>query len=114
MDRPNELENTGFHDRFLRKNQALSRAYDIENRDKAKAKDARGEIKPVTQACSKCKQIKPCQASYVMETGHFDGAVSVSKNLVYFCDDCSPRKKYKDNEMSKKQILALMRGAKKF
>ena len=109
----NELGTSGFHDKFYRKNQALSRAYDIDNRDKVKSKDGKTESKTSTVACHKCKQVKLCTGTYIMETGHFDGAVSVSKNFVFFCADCAPRKKQAEVALSTKQISALLRGAKK-
>ncbi len=111
MDNP--FDNKDEHDRYLRKNLALSRAYDIDRKDKIKAKQTRGEIKHTVTKCHKCKEEKPCMPHQIMQTGTFEGAASVSKELVFFCDDCSPEKKKKDMSMSKKQIKALLRGAKK-
>ncbi len=101
------------HDRYLRKNQALSRAYDIDRKDKLKGKISKGEIKPVMHKCHKCKQDRLCMPFTIFETGHFDGVTSVSKEMVQLCDECRPGKKKQNAEMSKKQIKALLRGAKK-
>jgi len=109
----NPFDNQDDHDRYLRKNLALSRAYDIDRKDKLKAKKDRGEIAPVEQTCHKCKEVKLCTSFMIMQTGTFDGAASVSKEMVYFCADCSPEKKKNEKAMSKKQINALLRGAKK-
>ncbi len=65
------------HSRFLRKNLALSKAYEIEKKDKFKDKSARGEIKPDTVACDRCKKHRPCLKFGNMETGPAEGAVSV-------------------------------------
>ena len=109
----NPFDNKEEHDRYLRKNLALSRAYDIERKDKLKQKQEKGEIKPIMTTCHRCKQEKPCMPFTIMETGHFEGVTSVSKELVQLCEDCYPRKKKQAAEMSKKQIKSLLRGAKK-
>ena len=109
----NPFDSKGDHDKYLRKNFALSRGYDIERKDRLKQKQARGEFKPVLAKCHRCKEEKLCLPYSIMETGHFDGVTSVSKEVVQLCEDCSPRKKKHPSEMSKKQISALLRGAKK-
>ena len=43
------------HSRFLRKNLALSKAYEISKKDKFKEKVDKGEVKPETVACYRCK-----------------------------------------------------------
>ena len=111
MDNP--FDNNQDHDRYLRKNRALSRAYDIDKKDKLKEKAGKGELKHIVTVCHKCKQEKPCLPVSIMETGHFDGVTSVYKNLVQMCDECSRRNKKHQNEMSKKQIKSLLRGARK-
>ena len=107
------FENTEDHDRYLRKNMALSRAYDIEKKDKQKHKEAKGELKPIVHKCHRCKQEKPCLPFLIMETGFYDGATSVSKEMVQLCDECSPKKKKQQSEMTKKQIKSLLRGARR-
>ena len=99
------------HDRFLRKNQALSRAYEISRKDKVKEKISRGEQKPVLAICYRCKKERPCMKYHIAETGRSEGAVSVSNEYVPLCEECSPKRKKSPNELSPKQISALLRGA---
>ena len=49
----------------------------------------------------------------IMETGREDGVVSVSKEYVPLCDECSPKKKKVDTAPSKGQIKSLLRGARR-
>ena len=100
------------HSRFLRKNLALSKAYEIEKKDKFKTKVVRGEIKPETVACYRCKKIRPCLKFNIMETGRAEGAVSVSNEYVPLCEECAPKKKKDPKELNSKQINSLLRGAK--
>ncbi|NQY75034.1 MAG: hypothetical protein HRT90_09765 [Candidatus Margulisbacteria bacterium] len=109
----NPFDNQDEHDRYLRKNLALSRAFEIDKQDKQKSKTPSSVIAPVMQDCHKCKENKLCTSFMIMQTITLDGSASVSKERVYFCLDCSPDKKKKDKQMSKKQINALLRGAKK-
>lgn len=101
------------HSRFLRKNLALSKAYEIEKKDKYKDKFVRGEVKPDTVACYRCKKIRPCLKYSIMETGRAEGAVSVSNEYVPLCDECKPKRKKDVNELSPKQISSLLRGARR-
>jgi len=100
------------HSRFLRKNIALSKAYEIERKDKFKTKMVKGEVKPETVACYRCKKIRPCLKYSIKETGRAEGAVSVSNEYVPLCDECAPKKKKDVNELSPKQINSLLRGAR--
>jgi len=100
------------HSRFLRKNLALSKAYEIERKDKFKTKMVKGEVKPETVACYRCKKIRPCLKYSIMETGRAEGAVSVSNEYVPLCEECAPKKKKDVNELSPKQINSLLRGAR--
>jgi hypothetical protein len=109
----NPFDNRVEHDKYLRKNLALSRGYDIERKDKLKQKQAKGEIKPILAKCHRCKLERLCLPFSIMETGHFDGVTSVSKEVVQLCEECSPRKKKHPSEMSKKQIKSLLRGARR-
>lgn len=106
-------EDQDFHDRFLRKNNSLSRAYEISRKDKAKEKASSGERVPVMATCYRCKQEKPTLKYHITETGRSEGAVSVSNEYVPLCEDCAPKRKKVENELSKKQISSLLRGAKK-
>jgi hypothetical protein len=101
------------HARFLRKNQALSKAYEISKKDKFKDKLVKGEIKPELVACYRCKKIRPCLKFSIMETGRAEGAVSVSNEYVPLCEECAPKKKKDPNELNSKQISSLLRGARK-
>ncbi len=101
------------HDRYLRKSQALSRAYEIENKDRYKAKMVTGEIKPEVVACYRCKKERPCKKYSIMETGRTEGAVSVSNEYVPLCEECSPKKKKGEKELTPKQITSLLRGARR-
>lgn len=101
------------HDRFLRKNQALSKAYEISRKDRYKEKMAKGEAKPELVACYRCKKERPCLRYPIMETGRSEGAVSVSNEYVPLCEECAPKKKRAENELKPDQIRSLMRGAKK-
>ncbi len=100
------------HERYLKKNLALSRAYDIERKDKLRDKRDKGELKPIIGLCHKCKQEKACLPYKIMETGHFDGVTSVSNDVLQLCENCAPKKKLSP-EVSKKQIKALLRGARR-
>ena len=100
------------HDRFLRKNQALSKAYEIQKKDKFKEKVVKGEVKPVLMACYRCKKERPCLHFSIMETGRAEGAVSVSNEYVPLCEECAPKKKKMENQLNKKQISSLMRSAR--
>jgi hypothetical protein len=101
------------HQRFLRKNLALSKAYEIEKKDKFKGKVERGEVKPETVACYRCKKLRPCLKFGIMETGRAEGAVSVSNEYVPLCEECAPKRKKDPNELNSKQISSLLRGAKR-
>jgi hypothetical protein len=106
-------ERGDLHDRFLRKNQALSRAYEISKKDNIKEKQDKGEILPEMVACYRCKTIKPCRKHHITETGRHEGAVSVGHEVVFMCEDCAPKRKKSPDELSKKQIASLLRGAKR-
>ncbi len=101
------------HSRFLRKNLALSKAYEISKKDKFKEKVDKGEIKPETVACYRCKKVRPCLKYSIMETGRAEGAVSVSNEYVPLCEECAPKKKKIENELNPKQVQALLRSARK-
>ena len=104
-------ENEDNHDRFLRKNQALSRAYEISRKDRVKEKIVRGEQLPVLMICYRCKKERPCLKHHIAETGRAEGAVSVSNEYVPLCEECAPKRKKSANELSPKQITSLLRGA---
>ena len=101
------------HSRFLRKNLALSKAYEISKKDKIKEKIVKGEVKPETVACYRCKKIRPCMKYSIMETGRAEGAVSVSNEYVPLCEECAPKKKKIENELNPKQVQALLRSARR-
>jgi len=101
------------HDRFLRKNQALSRAYEISRKDKVKEKIVRGEQAPVVTICYRCKKERPTLKHHIAETGRSEGAVSVSNEYVPLCEECAPKRKKSAEELSPKQILSLLRGARR-
>ena len=101
------------HDRFLRKNLELSRAYDLERKDKLKSKQKKGELVPIVGPCYKCKKELPCLPFQITETGRYEGVVSVSKEMVQMCEGCAPKRRNAGKEISKKQINAMLRGAKR-
>jgi hypothetical protein len=101
------------HDRFLRKNQALSRAYEISKKDKVKEKISKGEQKPVVTLCYRCKKERPTLKYHITETGRAEGAVSVPNEYVPLCEECAPKRKKSADELSPKQIASLLRGLKK-
>ena len=105
-------DNDDNHDRFLRKNQSLSRAYEISKKDKVKDKIVRGEQQPVLTICYRCKKERPCLKYHITETGRAEGAVSVSNEYVPLCEECAPKKKKSADELSAKQISSLLRGAR--
>jgi hypothetical protein len=106
-------EDQDLHDRFLRKNQSLSRAYEISRKDKTKERAAGGERVPVLAVCHRCKQEKPTLKYHVTETGRHEGAVSVSNEYVPLCEECAPKRKKREQELTPKQISSLLRGAMK-
>lgn len=101
------------HDRYLRKNLALSKAYEIQKKDRFKEKVVKGEIKPETVACYRCKKIRPCLKFSIMETGRAEGAVSVSNEYVPLCEECAPKKKKDPMELNQQQVKSLLKGAMK-
>ena len=101
------------HDRFLRKNQALSKAYEIARKDRVKEKVVKGEVKPEMMTCYRCKKMRPCLRFSIMETGRAEGAVSVSNEYVPLCEECAPKRKKNPLELNPKQIHSLLRGAMK-
>lgn len=105
-------DNDDNHDRFLRKNQSLSRAYEISRKDKVKDKIVKGEQKPVVAICYRCKKERPTLKYHIAETGRAEGAVSVSNEYVPLCEECAPKPKKSLNELSPKQISSLLRGAR--
>lgn len=107
------MESEEDHDRFLRKNQALSRAWEIDRKDRYKEKVAKGEAKAEDTACYKCKKVRPCLKYPMLETGWHEGAVSVSNELVFLCEECSPKRKKGQNQMTQKQIKSMLRGARR-
>ncbi len=98
-------------DRYLRKNQALSKAWEMDRKDKYKDKVQRGEAKPTEVACYKCKKVRPCLKFPIMETGWHEGSVSISNEFVPLCEECQPKRK-RDKDLSQKQINSLLRGAR--
>lgn len=107
------MADNDYHDRYLRKNQALSKAYEIQKKDRTKEKIVKGEIKPETVACYRCKKIRPCLKFGIFETGRAEGAVSVSNEFVPLCEECAPKKKKDPSELNQQQVKSLLRGAKK-
>jgi hypothetical protein len=107
------MADSDYHDRYLRKNLALSKAYEIGKKDKFKEKVVKGEIKPETVACYRCKKIRPCLKYSIMETGRAEGAVSVSNEYVPLCEECAPKKKKDASELTPNQVKSLLKGAKK-
>jgi hypothetical protein len=107
------MADNDYHDRYLRKNQALSKAYEIQKKDKFKEKVVKGEIKPETVACYRCKKIRPCLKFSIMETGRAEGAVSVSNEYVPLCEECAPKKKKDPSELNAQQVKSLLKGARK-
>lgn len=107
------MADNDFHDRFHRKNQALSKAYEIQKKDTFKEKVVKGEVKPETVACYRCKKIRPCLKFSIMETGRAEGAVSVSNEYVPLCDECAPKKKKNAAELTPNQVKSLLKGARK-
>ena len=107
------MANEDQHDRFLRKNQSLAKAYDIQKKDKVKEKIVKGEVKPELVACYRCKKVRPCLKYSIMETGRAEGAVSVSNEYVPLCEEWAPKKKKVENELNPKQVKALLRGARR-
>jgi len=105
-------DNEDNHDRFLRKNQSLSRAYEISRKDKVKDKVTKGEQKPVLAICYRCKKEKLCLKYHIAETGRHEGAVSVSNEYVPLCEEDAPKRKKNPDELSAKQIASLLRGAR--
>lgn len=101
------------HDRFHRKNLSLSKAYEIDKKDKFKDKVIKGEVKPEVVACYRCKKVRPCTKHSIMETGRAEGAVSVSNEWVPLCEECAPKRKKDPNEMNQKQAKSLLKGLKK-
>jgi hypothetical protein len=97
----------------LRKNQALSRAYEISRKDNVKGKSTSSERVPVMATCYRCKQEKPTLKFHITETGRHEGAVSVSNEYVPLCEDCAPKRKKNELELTPKQISSLLRGARK-
>ena len=106
-------EEQDLHDRFLRKNQSLSRAYEISRKDKSKERAGSTERVPVVAVCYRCKQEKPTLKYHLAETGRHEGAVSVSNEYVPLCADCAPKPRKREQELSAKQISSLLRGAMK-
>lgn len=100
------------HDRYLRKSQALSRAFEISRKDKVKEKIVKGEQKPELVACYRCSKVRPCLKYPITETGRAEGVVSVSNEYVPLCEECSPKRKKTQDELSPKQVQALLRSAR--
>ena len=101
------------HDRYLRKNQALSRAYEMERKSRYKEKMDKGEIKAQVVACYRCKKERPCKKYSIMETGKHEGVVSISNEFVPLCDECAPRRDKRKTDLSQKQIKSMLRGARR-
>jgi len=101
------------HDRYLRKSQALSRAFEISRKDKVKEKIVRGEQQPVLTACYRCSKVRPTLKYPITETGRAEGVVSVSNEFVPLCEECAPKKKKSADELSPKQVQALLRSARR-
>ncbi len=101
------------HDRYLRKAQSLSRAFELSRKDKVKEKITRGEQQPVMVACYRCSKVRLCLKHPITETGRAEGAVSVSNEFVPLCEECAPKRKKSQDELTPKQVQALLRSARR-
>ena len=100
------------HEGYLRKNAALSRAYELDKKDKVQESFDKGSIKHVVMECSKCKKEKPTLKYRMAQTNRAEGAASFSYEDMLLCDDCSPKSKNK-SPMNTQKINSMLKNAKR-
>lgn len=105
---------TDRHDRFLAKNNALGRAWEMEAQDKAKARSVKVAATPKLGKCEKCGKEKLLTSFRSHQTDRTEGAASYGTVTKMLCEDCKPKKKETTAEPADpKLIKSLLRGARK-
>ncbi len=104
------------HEGFLRKNNALSMAYEMDKKDKYMEDVKSGKIKKKDMKCEKCGKVAPVKRYSLSNTDRLEGVASFSIKNEFLCADCAPisavKKDRKENK-SPKQIKAMLKGLKK-
>ena len=99
------------HENYLRKNSSLSRAWELEQKDKYLDKAQKGEAKHTVAICNQCKKEKPTLMYRMAQTNRAEGSASFGIDLIPLCDDCKPKKK--DHSLNKSQIKGMLKQAKR-
>ncbi|MGL1901749.1 MAG: hypothetical protein OCC49_06410 [Fibrobacterales bacterium] len=103
------------HESFLRKNNALSMAYEMDKKDKYLEDVKSGKIKKKT-TCEKCGKEAPVKRYSLPSTDRLEGSASFSIKNEFLCEACAPIavvKKDRQENKSPKEIKAMLRGLKK-
>jgi hypothetical protein len=105
------------HESFIRKNNALSMAYEMDRQDKLQDDLKSGKIKGKSIKCEKCgKEGVPLKRYSLSNTDRLEGVASFSINQQVLCESCAPIaavKRDKKENKTPKEIKAMMRGVKK-
>lgn len=102
------------HENYLRKNAALSLAYEFDKKEKIQDKTVK--LAHEEEICSSCKQTKPCVKTRSAKTDRAEGTASFSFETVWICDDCREKKQKKNKDhktMTKGEIKGMLKNAKK-
>jgi len=99
------------HEQFAGKNAALSRAWEMDQRDKSKQNEKpKGPRIGMCDGCLKEKEVTPLRQP---QTDRGDGATSFGFTTKFFCKDCKPQTTKKPVVPDDKQIRSMLKGARK-
>ena len=107
---------TDRHESFLRKNNALSMAYEMDKKDKYLEDVKSGKIKKKDSKCDKCGTVGPVKRYSLPNTDRLEGVASFSIKNEFLCESCAPItavKKDRQENKSPKEIKAMLRGLKR-
>lgn len=100
------------HDRFVGQNAALSRAYELDHKEKVKDKIAQGGAQKVGK-CDQCGKESPLVGYRNSQTDRTEGAASFGFVVKYLCENCKPLPKESKNSLNPKAIKSMLKGAKR-
>ncbi len=99
------------HDNFLRKNAALSKAYEIEKKDSRDKDEEDGKAK---EPCFKCQKIEGTMKYKINLTEASTGSASYGVEFRWYCPTHAPKgKKPLNQPQDTKKIKSMLKGMKR-